>query len=374
MAENTKELDKQYIANTYTRQDVTFVKGKGSYLYDDKGKRYIDFGAGIAVNGLGHNNKQWVDATTKQITMLAHASNLYYTEPMSILAKKICDRTGLRKIFFANSGAEANECAIKTARKYASNKNKGTTIITLRNSFHGRTLATLTATGQDNLHKDFAPFVDGFKYAPVGDFDEFVKEVDDTVCAVMFELVQGEGGVIALEKEYVQKIVKYANDKDILVIIDEVQTGNGRTGTLYAYEQYEIDPDIVTTAKGIGNGLPLGLCMFGDKTKDVLVPGTHGSTFGANPVACAGAILQDVQKKSKLIIYALKNCSKVKSVSGLGLMIGIEVEDAKKIQAKCLKKKLVVLTAHDKLRLLPPLNIDDITLNKGLSILCEVLK
>ena len=384
MAENTKQLDSEYIVHTYARQDVTFIKGKGSYLYDDKGKRYIDFGAGIAVNGLGHNNKAWVDAVTKQVKTIAHTSNLYYSEPCAILAEKLCKKAGMKKVFFGNSGAEANECAIKTARKYASDKGKGTDIITLVNSFHGRTMATLTATGQDSLHKFFNPFLNGFKYVEAGNIDALKDACDDYTCAIMFELVQGEGGVVALDKEYVKKVEEFAKSKGILLIIDEVQTGNGRTGTFFAYEQYGIKPDILTTAKGLANGIPIGACMFNEKTENVLTPGTHGSTFGANLLACAGAIatidqiddalLKDVQRKSEIIKEALLKCSKVKSVSGLGLMIGIEVDDAKKVLQKCLKKKLVVLTAHDRVRLLPPLNIDDNSLTKGLSILCEVLK
>lgn len=380
---NYIEIENKYLAKTYGRTPVTFTIGKGDILVDDNGKNYIDFGSGIAVNGLGYGNKKWVKATTKQIKTLAHASNLYYTKPMVMLAEKLCQKANMERVFFGNSGAEANECAIKAARKYASDKGKGTKIITLVNSFHGRTMATLTATGQDGLHKYFDPFLDGFDYAIAGDFDDLVSKCTEDVCAVMFELVQGEGGVIALDKEYVKKVVDFAKEKDILVVIDEVQTGNGRTGTYFAYQQYDIEPDIVTTAKGLGNGLPIGACLFGKKTADVLTPGTHGSTFGGNPVACAGAcavldqiddkLLEDVKVKATILTDALKKCRKVKSVSGLGLMIGIEVDNAPSIKQECLEKGLVVLTAHDKIRLLPPLNITYGDLDAGIKILTEVL-
>lgn len=384
---NIKEKDKTYIVNTYDRADVVFKYGEGSILTDENGKEYIDFGCGIAVCGLGFNNKPWLSAVTKQATALPHISNLYYTEPCVLLAETLCKRTGFKKVFFGNSGAEANECAIKVARKYAVDKAKTEKpeIIVLKNSFHGRTMATLTATGQDNMHKPcFAPYVDGFKYALVNDYQDFITNVNKNTAAVMFELVQGEGGVNPLIKAYVSAVVKYCNDNDILVIVDEVQTGNGRTGTLYAYMQYGIMPDIVTTAKGLANGLPIGAVMFGEKTADVLRFGDHGSTFGANPIACAAALavleqidddlLKGVTEKHNIIYDALADCKQIKSISGLGLMIGIETDDANEKVKKCLEKGLVVLTAHGKIRLLPALNIDKTTLNNGLKILTEVLK
>lgn len=387
MIMDIKAIDKQYIEYTYARADVTFVRGEGSLLFDDKGGEYIDFCAGIAVVGLGHANKLWLEAVQSQLVSLAHTSNLYYSEPCAKLAEILCKRTGLNKVFFANSGAEANECAIKSARKYAVDKGKTSTpeIICLKNSFHGRTLATLTATGQDNLHKAmFAPFVDGFVYAQANDLESVRSLINDNTAAIMFELVQGEGGVIALDKEFVDGIAELCQANDILMVIDEVQTGNGRSGSLYAYMQYGINPDIVTTAKGLGNGLPIGACMFGEKTQNVLGAGDHGSTFGGNPAVCAGAIavlnqidddlLEGVKVRHDMIVSALSDCSAVKSVSGLGLMLGIEIDNAKDKVKECLSKGLVVLTAHEKLRLLPALNIPIPQLEKGLQILKEVLK
>ncbi|HKL74141.1 MAG TPA: aspartate aminotransferase family protein [Clostridia bacterium] len=383
---DTIALDKQYIANTYARQEVVFTKGSQSTLYDDKGKEYIDFGSGIAVTGLGQGNHKWLDAVIGQLSTLAHTSNLYHNEPSVRLAKTLIERTDFSKVFFCNSGAEANECAIKTARKYANDKGfvDKYEIITLQKSFHGRTIATLSATGQDSSHKYFAPFCEGFVYADAQNFDDIEKKVSDKTCAIMLELIQGEGGVIPLDKQYVKNVAKLCKEKDILLIVDEVQTGNGRTGTLYAYMQYGVLPDILTTAKGLGNGLPIGCTMFNEKTQNVLKYGDHGSTFGANPVVCAGAVatleqidgnlLKEVMLKSEMIKNALKDCSKIKSITGMGLMIGIEVDNAKEIVGTCLNKGLVVLTAKDKLRLLPALNISYEELNKGLKILSEVLK
>lgn len=384
---NTKELDEKYIAGTYNRFDAVFTDGKGSVLTDADGKQYIDFGSGIAVAGLGYANAEWLAAVTAQAARLPHASNLFYTEPSAELAKMLCERTGMSKVFFCNSGTEANECAIKVARKYAveSGKTAKPEIITLQGSFHGRTLAALTATGQDSLHPTcFAPYVDGFKYAKPNDFNSFCKVVNDNTAAVMIEVVQGEGGVNALDKAYLIRLAEFCKKEGILLIADEVQCGNGRTGTLYAYEQYYVSPDVVTTAKGLGNGLPIGAVLLGDKVKDVLKKGDHGSTFGANPVACAGAcaVLKQIDKKlldgvklrNKIITDKLEGAEGVKSVSGLGLMLGIQCDDAKGKADECLKRGLVVLTAHDKIRLLPALNIDIELLNKGLDILKEVLK
>ncbi|MEE1504081.1 MAG: aminotransferase class III-fold pyridoxal phosphate-dependent enzyme, partial [Acutalibacteraceae bacterium] len=332
-----KELDQKYVANTYARFPIELVSGKGSYLYDSDGKEYIDMGTGIGVSAFGVGDEEWVKAVTEQLTTLQHTSNLYYTSPCAKLAELLCTKTGAKKVFFSNSGAEANECAIKAARKYAAEK-KGEgyyKIITLNNSFHGRTITTLAATGQDNFHKDFLPLTDGFLYADAGDLETIEKYIkEEKIAAIMFETVQGEGGVVPLSKEFVAGIAKLAEENDILLVVDEVQTGNGRTGALYGYMKYGINPDIVSTAKGIGGGLPLGATMFFEKTENVYTPGSHGSTFGGNPVSCAGAIsiierldeafLSDVEKKSQYIIETLSACEGVKSISGLGLMLGIE--------------------------------------------------
>lgn len=383
---NIIENDKKYIANTYSRFPTVADCGKGSIIWDTAGKEYIDLASGIAVNSFGICDEEWIAAVEKQLHKLQHISNLYYTEPQVTLAKMLCEKTGMEKVFFSNSGAEANECAIKCARKYSNDKygSGRYKILSLINSFHGRSLATLSATGQENLHKDFSPLVDGFKYIPADDFKALEKSCDDTVCALILELVQGEGGVNALDKSYVAQASKLCADKDILLIIDEVQSGNGRSGTLYAYMQYDIEPDIVTTAKGLSGGLPLGACMMGKKTKNTLSPGSHGSTFGGNPICAAGAIsilsrideklLKSVKEKSVYISSQLKDAEGVCSLSGLGLMIGVETKrDAKQIAAECLKQGLIILTAKSKLRLLPPLNIEMPVLEKALRILKGVI-
>ena len=382
------EIDKEYIANTYARFPVELVSGKGAILKDTNGKEYIDLGAGIAVNVFGVADDEWLKAVTNQLNTLTHTSNLYFTEPCSTLAKMLCERTGMKKAFFGNSGAEANECAIKVARRYAFEKygdESHSTIITLKNSFHGRTIATLTATGQDGYHTHFGPFVEGFVYAEANNLDDVKRLAEENNCvAVMMELVQGEGGVCKLDKDFVDGVKALADEKDMLIIIDEVQTGNGRTGSLYAFQQYGLTPDIVTTAKGIGGGLPIGIAMLGEKVKDVLVPGSHGTTFGGNPVCCAGAcnilsriddeLLAEVKAKSEYIFEELGNAQGVKSVSGLGLMIGIETEkSAKDIVNACLQKGVLVLTAKTKVRLLPPLNIGWDELKKAIAILKEVI-
>ncbi|MBQ3127854.1 MAG: acetylornithine/succinylornithine family transaminase [Clostridia bacterium] len=382
------EIDKEYIANTYARFPVELVSGKGAILKDTNGKEYIDLGAGIAVNVFGVADDEWLKAVTNQLNTLTHTSNLYFTEPCSTLAKMLCERTGMKKAFFGNSGAEANECAIKVARRYAFEKygdENHSTIITLKNSFHGRTIATLTATGQDGYHTHFGPFVKGFVYAEANNLDDVKRLAEENNCvAVMMELVQGEGGVCKLDKDFVDGVKALADEKDMLIIIDEVQTGNGRTGSLYAFQQYGLSPDIVTTAKGIGGGLPIGIAMLGEKVKDVLVPGSHGTTFGGNPVCCAGAcnilsriddeLLAEVKAKSEYIFEELGNAQGVKSVSGLGLMIGIETEkSAKDIVNACLQKGVLVLTAKTKVRLLPPLNIGWDELKKAIAILKEAI-
>ena len=382
------EIDKQYIANTYARFPVELVSGKGAILKAEDGKEYIDLGAGIAVNAFGVADDEWVKAVTEQLNKLTHTSNLYFTEPCARLAQMLCERTGMKKAFFGNSGAEANECAIKVARRYAFEKygdESHSTIITLKNSFHGRTIATLTATGQDGYHTHFGPFVEGFVYAEANNLDDVKRLAEENNCvAVMMELVQGEGGVCKLDEDFVSGVKALAEEKDMLIIIDEVQTGNGRTGSLYAFQQYGLTPDIVTTAKGIGGGLPIGIAMLGERVQDVLVPGSHGTTFGGNPVCCAGAcsilsriddaLLSEVKAKSEYIFEELGNAQGVKSVSGLGLMIGIETEkSAKDIVSACLEKGVLVLTAKTKVRLLPPLNIGWDELKRAIAILKETI-
>ena len=381
-----KVLDKENIVNSYGRENVTFVSGKGSTLVDDTGREYIDFGSGIAVNGLGIADDKWVEAVTNQLKKIAHTSNLYYNEPCTLLAEMLTSRTGLKKVFFSNSGAEANEFAIKCARKYSFDKyGEGRyEIVTLKNSFHGRTMATITATGQDVFHTYFNPFLEGFKYAEAGNIEDLVAKSNDKTCAIMLEFVQGEGGVNALDKSYVQEVYELCKKNDWLFIADEVQTGNGRTGTLYAFEQYGVKPDIMSTAKGLAGGLPMGATLVGDKCEFVMSAGTHGSTFGGNPAVSAGAIevlnrltpefLQKVSQKSKKIVDFLTKAKGVESVSGLGLMLGVKtVKDAKLVKAECLKNGLVVLTAKDKIRLLPALNISDEDIDKGLKILENAL-
>lgn len=380
--------DKQFVANTYARFPIELVSGKGAILKDSNGKEYIDLGSGIAVNIFGVADDEWQKAVTHQLSVLPHTSNLYYSEPCSTLAELLCERTGMKKVFFSNSGAEANECAIKVARKYAFDKygdESHSTIITLKNSFHGRTIATLKATGQDVFHTDFGPFPEGFVYAEANNFDDVKKFVDTDKCiAVMMELVQGEGGVCKLDENFVKSVAELVKEKDMLLIIDEVQTGNGRTGELYAYMHYGIQPDIVTTAKGLGGGLPIGATMLGENVENVLTYGSHGSTFGGNPVSCAGAcniikriddkLLSEVKEKSSYIFSELEGAKGVKSVSGLGLMIGVETEKpAKEVANACIENGVLVLTAKTKVRLLPSLNIDWDDLKKAIRILKEVI-
>lgn len=381
-----KEKDGAYVAGTYNRFSADIYEGKGATLRSEDGKEYIDFGSGIAVNSFGVNDEAWKEAVIAQLNKVQHASNNYYTRPQAELAELLCKRTGAGKVFFSNSGAEANECAIKTARKYSFDKyGEGRYhIVTLKNSFHGRTMATLTATGQDAMHKYFMPFLDGFTYAEPT-FAGVKAECGNGTCAVMLELVQGEGGVNALPVDDVKKIEKFCKERDILLIIDEVQTGNGRTGSLYAYMQYGISPDIVTTAKGLAGGLPLGATMFFEKTQNTLTAGDHGSTFGGNPVSCAGAIsvlsriddklLLEVQGKSAYMRTYLGRMPNVVGVSGLGLMIGLELKNknAREVAERCLERGLIVLTAKSRLRLLPPLTVSKAEMDAGLKILNEVL-
>lgn len=384
---NTKELDEKFVAHTYGRFNVELTKGKGSTLYDENGKEYIDFGSGIGVTAFGIADEEWKRAVINQLDKLQHTSNLYYTAPCAELAKLLCEKTGMKKVFFSNSGAEANEGAIKYARKYSFDKyGEGrSTIITLVNSFHGRTITTLAATGQDSFHTNFAPFTPGFKYCPANDIDAIRKMATDDVCAIMFECVQGEGGVLNLEEGFVKEIENLAKEKDILMVVDEVQTGNGRTGKYFAYMNFGLEPDIVSTAKGLAGGLPMGAVLFGEKVESHITAGSHGSTFGGNPAAAAGAVsiveriddefMKTVFEKSEYIIKFLKSVNGVKSISGMGLMLGIETEkDAKEVVNACLEKGLLVLTAKTKIRLLPALNISYEEIDKGLNILKEVIE
>lgn len=384
---NTKELDNQYVARAYGRFDVALTKGQGSTLYDEDGKKYIDFGSGIGVTAFGINDPVWTKAVEEQLHRVQHTSNLYYTAPCAKLAQLLCEKSGMKKVFFGNSGAEANEGAIKFARKYSYDKYGAgrSTIITLVNSFHGRTITTLAATGQDSFHTVFDPFTPGFKYCPANDIEALQAAATDDVCAVLFECVQGEGGVNNLSPTFVNAIAKLAKEKDILIAVDEVQTGNGRTGTYFAYQQYGITPDIVTTAKGLGGGLPIGAVLFGEKLQDTMTPGSHGSTFGGNPVVAAGAcsiveridddFLSEVQRKSEKIRSALTKVKGVQSISGMGLMLGIETDKpAGEVAKACLANGLLILTAKTKLRLLPALNISDAELDEGLEILKGVLE
>ena len=380
-----KALDNQYVASTYARFPLCIAKGKGSIAYDENGKEYIDLGTGIAVNTFGYSDDEWVAAVSAQLATLQHTSNLYYSEPCARLAELLCTRTDMKKVFFSNSGAEANECAIKTARKYGE-LNKGadyTTIITLKDSFHGRTITTLAATGQDIFHKDFLPLTDGFVYAEPNNA-ESVEELlkANKCCAIMFEVVQGEGGVRPLTQDFLTSLAALAEKYDVLLIADEVQCGNGRTGELYGYMNFGIKPDIVSTAKGLAGGLPMGATLLGEKVKDVLGVSMHGSTFGGNPVCAAGALnifsrlddamLAGVKERSAYIFNELTGSKGVKSVSGLGLMIGIETErPASEIIDECREKGVLVIKAKQKVRLLPALNIDMELLAKSIQILKE---
>ncbi|MDD6808118.1 MAG: aspartate aminotransferase family protein [Oscillospiraceae bacterium] len=385
--DNIISKDKEYVANTYGRFPVQIVSGKGSYVYDETGKKYIDMGSGIGVTAFGISDDEWVKAVADQLSKVQHMSNLYYTEPCAVLAEMLCKKTGMKKVFFGNSGAEANECAIKVARKYAAEKkgNEYYNIITLVNSFHGRTITTLAATGQDHFHELFNPLTEGFLYAEANNIDS-VKELvkNNKVAGILIECVQGEGGVLPLTSDFVKGVEKICQDEDIVFMIDEVQTGNGRTGKLYAYQNFDVNPDVVSTAKGLAGGLPMGACLLGDKVKDVYGPGDHGSTFGGNPVCAAGAIniisriddtlLSEVNRKSEYIFKSLSGAKGVKSVSGLGLMIGIETEKpAKDIVNECINRGVLCLTAKTKVRLLPALNISDEALVEAITVLKEVI-
>jgi len=380
-------LDSQYVAHTYARAPVTFVRGEGCHLYDEAGKSYIDMGSGIAVSALGYGDEGWVAAVSAQAGQLAHASNLYHTAPQALLAQRLCERTGMKRVFFGNSGAEANECAIKAARRYSALKhgeNVRPVILTLENSFHGRTLATLAATGQDVFHHDFGPFPEGFRHIPANDVAALKTALDvGNVCALLIETIQGEGGVCCLTEEYIQAARELTEARDILLMVDEVQTGNGRTGKLYSYQHFGILPDVVSTAKGLAGGLPMGACLLGEKTADVLTPGTHGSTFGGNPVCAAAALyvqdrltdelMAEVAQKGEWVRAELAQLPGV-TVSGRGLMLGVESgKPAGALVSDLLSRGVVALTAKTKLRLLPPLTIPWSDLKQAVSIIKEAL-
>ena len=383
---DTMNLDRSYIAGTYNRFPVEIVSGKGCIVKDAGGKEYIDLTSGIGVTCFGVADEKWQQAVIAQLGKVQHTSNLYYTSPDARLAKLLCEKTGMKKVFFSNSGAESNECAIKVARKWAA-ENKGaeySTIITLVNSFHGRTISTLAATGQDHFHQLFQPLTPGFVHTPANDLAAFeALAAQCKPAAVMIECVQGEGGVMALEEDFVRGLAAYAKKENILLIVDEVQTGNGRTGALYSYMNYGVQPDIVSTAKGLGGGLPLGATLLGEKVENTLGPGDHGSTFGGNPVCCAGALsilerlddalMAEVREKSKLAFEMFQNIPGVESVSGMGLMIGIKpVKPAREVVLRCIERGVLCLTAKNKIRLLPALNIPTETFKEALEILREV--
>lgn len=385
--QTAKQQDETYLIHSYSRFPVLLTKGKGAAVQDDTGKAYIDFTSGIGVNALGFCNDGWIAAVTNQLNTLQHTSNLYYTEPCIRAAKLLCEKSGMQKVFFGNSGAEANEGVIKAARKYSFLKyGEGRSkILALVNSFHGRTMATLSATGQDVYHNYFFPFVDGFVFANANDTADTLAKMTEDVCAVMLETVQGEGGVVPLDRAYVQAVAAACKQKDILLIVDEVQTGIGRTGTFFSYEQFGIQPDLVSCAKGLGGGLPIGAVLFGEKTETVFGAGDHGSTFGGNPVVCAGAVhiletiddafLAEVQKKGAYLRGRIEAMPHVQSVAGLGMMLGIQLDvDAKPVIHTLLEAGLLVLSAKTKIRLLPPLTISQDELDKGLSILENTLQ
>ena len=388
MLENIKNLADNSLMPTYAHFPVSIEKGNGATFVDSEGDEVIDFGSGIGVNSLGYNNEGWINAVTEQLKKVQHTSNLYYNSTVAEYAEMLTKKTGFNRVFLCNSGAEANECAIKLARKYSFDKygENRYNIITLVNSFHGRTMATITATGQEHYHKFFDPFVQGFKYAESGNAEQFLEMADDTVCAIILEVVQGEGGVVPTDFEYLKTVEKVCKEKDILLIIDEVQTGMGRTGKMFAYEHAGISPDVVTSAKGIGNGLPMGACLCTEKCADVLTAGTLGTTFGGNPVACAGAkyilntltedFLNEVTEKGEYIRTKLAEFEEVKSITGLGLMLGIELKtkNASEIAKKCSENGLLILTAKNKLRMLPPLVITKEEIDKGMEILKSFLE
>jgi acetylornithine/N-succinyldiaminopimelate aminotransferase len=385
---NIQQIDRQYVAGTYNRFPVTIVSGRGSLLTDEDGREYIDMGTGIAVNSFGVADGPWQAAVTAQLGRVQHTSNLYYTEPCARLAQMLCTRTGMRRVFFSNSGAEANECAIKAARKWAA-ENKGpeySTIVTLRNSFHGRTLTTLAATGQDHYHELFQPLTPGFVHVAAGDAGELAAAFSRyKVAGVLIECIQGEGGVLPLDPEYARALARIVQENDAVLMVDEVQTGNGRTGRLYGYMHYGLEPDVVSTAKGLGGGLPLGATLLGERLQNVFGFGDHGSTFGGNPVCCAGAIsileriddalLESVRSKGEFVRAALAGAPGIESVAGMGLMLGVKtVRPASEVVAECMRRGVLCLTAKDKVRLLPALNITMDLLEKAVAVIREAAR
>ncbi len=387
--EEIKNDEQQYMMHTYGRFQTALVSGKGAIAKDVDGKEYVDFTSGIGVNCLGYADEGWVKAVSNQAATIQHISNLYYSPLQTQVSKKLCELTGFDKVFLCNSGAEANECAIKIARKYSFDKyGEGRQkIVTLKNSFHGRTVTTLAATGQDVFHNFFFPFTEGFDYAEANNIDDLKAHMTDDVCALFVELVQGEGGVKPLDKDFVDAAVELCKEKDILFMVDEVQTGMSRTGAVYCYQNYDIKPDIITSAKGLGGGVPIGACLCDDKLSDVMTAGTHGTTFGGNPIACAAAnevlsrittpeFLQEVREKGDYFRKEIAKIGNVAKITGMGMMIGIltEKDNAKEIAARCVENGLLILTAKNMLRLLPPLNITYEEIDKGLAILKKVME
>lgn len=385
---STIEQFNKYVMPSYGRYDLVLDKGEGRQAVDENGREYIDFGSGIGTNSLGYCNEDWVKAVCDQAHKIQHTSNYYYTKVQADFAKALCETAGYTDMFFGNSGAEANECAIKIARKYSFDKyGKGRhNIITLVNSFHGRTLCTLSATGQDVFHNYFFPFVEGFINVEANNIEDLRSKLDDTVCAVMFEYIQGEGGVMALQQDFVDEIFRLCAEKDVLTIADEVQTGVGRTGKFLAGDNFGKKADLTTLAKGLAGGVPIGVCLSGEKCAKVLTPGTHGSTFGGNPISCAGGLavlntvnkpgfLDEVAKKGDYFRKKLMTSPEVASVSGIGMMIGIELKNKKAgdVVKAALDQGLLLLTAKTKVRLLPPLTITYEEIDKGLDILLSIL-
>ena len=384
---NLQERDNTYIAGTYHRFPLSIVSGRGSVVTDENGKKYIDLGSGIAVNSFGVADETWREAVTAQLEKVQHMSNLYYTEPCVRLAEMLCRRTGMRKVFFSNSGAESNECLIKAVRKYAQEKRgeNCSTVITLKNSFHGRTLTTLAATGQDRFHTLFRPLTPGFAYAEPGDLEDMKRLLDaydGKVAAVLIECVQGEGGVMPLDMAYATALEALLRERDVLLAVDEVQTGNGRSGQLYAYMHYGLHPDVVSTAKGLAGGLPLGATLLSEKLQDVFGWGDHGSTFGGNPICCAAAcsvleriddaLLAEVREKSAFLVSALSGAPGIEAVTGLGLMLGLKtVRPASEVVAACMERGVLCLTAKDRVRLLPALNIPMELLRQAVEVIRE---
>ena len=384
--EQIKEQDQTYVLHTYGRVDAALVKGENARAWDVEGKEYIDFTAGIGVNALGYSDPEWAAAVAAQAGKIQHMCNYYYCPENTALAQELSEASGMAKAFFCNSGAEANECAIKVARKYGEQRGAGK-IVTLVNSFHGRTLTTLAATGQEGFHKDFLPLTEGFVYAQAGDLESVKALLDGSVCAVLLEMVQGEGGVIPMEEDFVKGLEQLCRERDVLLMIDEVQTGVGRTGTFYAYQGYGVHPDVVTTAKGLAGGLPIGACLVNEKLGDILKPGMNGSTFGGNPVACAGArvvvrrvgdpaFLQSVKEKGAYLKEKLEAMPQVEYVRGKGLMLGVKLKgkDAHEVLVECAKQGLLILTAKELVRFLPPLTITKEDMDQGLAIFQKVLE